>query len=110
MLVLPGALEAGAFDDLDGRRLGVEVTDLEMRWVVEIGDRRITLLGPYAGAEASVRGTATDLLLLVSRLEDAAPRSRLRPCRRRAQHGHRGRLRDQRPRATPRGRPGPDQG
>lgn len=70
-LVLAGPLEAGALDDLDGRRLGVEATDLELRWVVEIGDRRITVLARGAEAESTVRGTATDLLLLASRLEDA---------------------------------------
>jgi predicted lipid carrier protein YhbT len=70
-LVLAGPLKAGALADLTGRRLGVEVTDLEMRWVVEVGDRQIRVLAPDAGAESTVRGTATDLLLLASRLEDA---------------------------------------
>ena len=36
-----------------------------------IGDRRVELLEPATDAEATVRGTATDLLLLSSRLEDA---------------------------------------
>jgi O2-independent ubiquinone biosynthesis accessory factor UbiT len=63
--VLAGPLE------LAGRRLGIEVADLELRWVVEIGYRRITVLAPDADAESTVRGTATDLLLLASRLEDA---------------------------------------
>lgn len=70
-LVLAGPLATGALDDLAGRRLGVEVTDLELRWVVAIGARRIDVLGPDAEAESTVRGTATDLLLLASRLEDA---------------------------------------
>jgi predicted lipid carrier protein YhbT len=70
-LVLAGPLAAGALDDLAGRRLGVEVTDLKMRWVVAIGERRIEVLEPDAGAESTVRGSATDLLLLASRLEDA---------------------------------------
>ena len=69
--VLAGPLEAGALDELAGRRLGIEVADLELRWVVEIGYRRITVLAPDADAESTVRGTATDLLLLASRLEDA---------------------------------------
>lgn len=69
--VLAGPLSAGALDDLAGRCLGVEVTDLELRWVVAIGDRRIEVLGPSAAAESTVRGAATDLLLLASRLEDA---------------------------------------
>ncbi len=70
-LVLAGPLAAGAFDDLAGRRLGVEVTDLGLRWVVAIGTRRIEVLAPGAESESSVRGSATDLLLLASRLEDA---------------------------------------
>lgn len=70
-LVLAGPLEAGSLDDLAGRRLGVEATDLGLRWVVEVADRRITVLPNDADAESTVRGTATDLLLLASRLEDA---------------------------------------
>ena len=34
-------------------------------------NRRIVVLGPHAPAESTVRGSATDLLLLASRLEDA---------------------------------------
>ena len=70
-LVLAGPLAAGAFDYLAGRRLGVEVTDLGLRWVVAIGARRVEVLAPGAESESSVRGSATDLLLLASRLEDA---------------------------------------
>jgi len=70
-LVLAGPLAAGALDDLAGRRLGVEVADLGLRWVVAIGERRIEVLPPDVGAESTVRGSATDLLLLASRLEDA---------------------------------------
>ena len=70
-LVLAGPLAAGALDDVAGRRLGVQVTDLGLRWVVAIGERRIEVLGPDAEAESTVRGSATDLLLLASRLEDA---------------------------------------
>lgn len=70
-LVLAGPLAAGALDDLAGRRLGIEVTDLELRWVVAIGERRIEVLGPDTETESTVRGSITDLLLLASRLEDA---------------------------------------
>lgn len=69
--VLAGPLAAGALDDLAGRRFGVEVTDLGLRWVLAIGERRVDVLAPDAAAESTVRGTATDLLLLASRLEDA---------------------------------------
>lgn len=70
-LVLAGPLAAGSLDDIGGRPLGVEATDLGLRWVVQVADRRITVLAPDAAAESTVRGTATDLLLLASRLEDA---------------------------------------
>jgi predicted lipid carrier protein YhbT len=69
--VLTTPLMAGRLDEFAGRRIGVEVTDLQLRWVVAIGERRVAVLGPGAEAQATVRGTATDLLLLASRLEDA---------------------------------------
>jgi predicted lipid carrier protein YhbT len=69
--VLAAPLAEGRLDECVGRRISVEVTDLGLRWVVAIGDRRIDVLAPGADAEATVRGTATDLLLLSSRLEDA---------------------------------------
>src|SRR5690606_41397881 len=67
--VLAPSLEGGALDFMRGRRLGIEVRDLGLSWVVEL--RGDVLEVVEAGAEASVRGDATDLLLLASRLEDA---------------------------------------
>lgn len=61
-----------AGDDLDfmaGRRLGIHVTDLGLEWVIVSRDGRLVVCDEPA--EASVRGTVTDLLLLASRLEDA---------------------------------------
>ncbi|MHB8310369.1 MAG: ubiquinone anaerobic biosynthesis accessory factor UbiT [Metallibacterium sp.] len=69
--VMAAPLANGAFDDLRGRRLGVEVTDLKLRWVVEIGARDLHVQVPGENPESTVRGSATDLLLLASRLEDA---------------------------------------
>jgi O2-independent ubiquinone biosynthesis accessory factor UbiT len=69
--VLAAPLAEGRLDEFAGRRLGVEVTDLGLRWVVAIGERRIEVLDRAADAEATVRGTVTDLLLLSGRLEDA---------------------------------------
>ena len=69
--VLAAPLADGRFDEFAGRRIGVEVTDLGLRWVVEIGERRVEALDSAVSADATVRGTATDLLLLASRLEDA---------------------------------------
>lgn len=69
--VLAEPLADGRLDEFAGRRIGVEVTDLGLRWVVAIGERRVEVLDSSEMAEATVRGTATDLLLLASRLEDA---------------------------------------
>lgn len=66
---LDAPLADGALDFMRGRRLGIEVTDLALRWVVEMRDGHLRVVD--GTAEATVRGTATDLLLLASRLEDA---------------------------------------
>lgn len=68
---LAGPLAESALDFLHGRRLGIEVSDLGLRWVVTLRDGRLQSFPPDESAEATVRGTATDLLLLASRLEDA---------------------------------------
>lgn len=62
-------LAEGALEFMAGRRLGIEVSDLGIGWVVELQGRRLAVVD--APAEASVRGTATDLLLLAGRREDA---------------------------------------
>ena len=67
--VLAAPIAEGALDFMRGRRLGIDVTDLDLHWVIELRDGHLTASG--AGPEASVRGSATDLLLLASRLEDA---------------------------------------
>lgn len=67
--VLAAPIAAGNLDFMRGRRLGIEVNDLCLRWVIELRDGRLVV--DDGDAEASVRGSATDLLLLASRLEDA---------------------------------------
>lgn len=67
--VLAVPVGEGALDFMAGRRLGIEVSDLGLRWVVELRERQLVVVD--APAEATVRGTATDLLLLAGRLEDA---------------------------------------
>lgn len=67
--VLAAPLQSGALDFMSQRRLGIEVADLGLHWVFELRDER--LCSSDAAAEATVRGSATDLLLLASRLEDA---------------------------------------
>lgn len=67
--LLDKPLRAGDLGFLQGRRIGIEVPDLGLAWVLGLEDGRLRAFeGP---AEASVRGSATDLLLLASRLEDA---------------------------------------
>lgn len=67
--VLAAPLENGALAFLQNRRLGIDVTDLDLHWVVTLDRGRLRAIGQPA--EASVRGSATDLLLLAGRLEDA---------------------------------------
>lgn len=68
---LGAMLKDGALDPLDGRRVGIAVTDLGLQWVLAIGNRRIHVRPGNLDAEATIQGSATDLLLLASRLEDA---------------------------------------
>lgn len=56
-------------DEVAGRRLGITVADLGLEWVFHWQHGRLHAV--QEAAEASVRGSATDLLLLASRLEDA---------------------------------------
>ena len=67
--VLAGPLAAGSLAFLQGRRLGVDVTDLDLHWVIGLSGDRLALVP--GEPDARVRGTATDLLLLAARLEDA---------------------------------------
>lgn len=67
--VLAAPLATDAMDFMHGRRLGIDISDLDLHWVIEGGDGQLRVVD--AIPEASVRGTATDLLLLASRLEDA---------------------------------------
>lgn len=67
--VLKPSLLAGDLDFMQGRRLGIEASDLDFSFVVELHEGRLRTVD--AQPEASVRGSVTDLLLLASRLEDA---------------------------------------
>ena len=67
--LLAAPLCEGQLDFMQGRRLGIEVSDLGLRWVLVLEGERLQATDETA--EATVRGTATDLMLLASRLEDA---------------------------------------
>ncbi|KFL36642.1 ubiquinone anaerobic biosynthesis accessory factor UbiT [Arenimonas donghaensis] len=67
--LLAQPIGVGDLEFMQGRRLGIEVSDLGLAWVLELDGERLRVV--EGEAEASVRGSATDLLLLASRLEDA---------------------------------------
>jgi predicted lipid carrier protein YhbT/chorismate mutase len=67
--VLNAPLREGALDFMRGRRLAIEVSDLRLRWVLELREQGLCVSDDEP--EATVRGSATDLLLLAGRLEDA---------------------------------------
>lgn len=71
MQVLTDAFAGGALADLRGRRIGIEVQDLDQRFVIEVLEQRLVVLDPVAIPECWVRGSLTDLLQLASRSEDA---------------------------------------
>lgn len=67
--LLATPLARGDFDVMAGRRLGIEVCDVGLAWVLTLHEGR---LRPCEGPpDAVVRGTATDLLSLAGRLDDA---------------------------------------
>ncbi len=74
-MALQKALETSLAGDtllpLEGYRIGIEVSDLGLAWVLRVVDGRLEVCAEGEKAEALVRGTATDLLLLAGRLEDA---------------------------------------
>ena len=69
--VLQAPLRAGKLTFLAGHRIAIEVTDLDLRWVLTAQDDRLATCECDAPAEAAVRGHALEFLLLASRLEDA---------------------------------------
>jgi predicted lipid carrier protein YhbT/chorismate mutase len=69
--VLSVPIAQAVLEPLAARRIGIEVSDLGLRWVLCLRDGRMQVCAPGEAAEATVRGTATDLLLLASRREDA---------------------------------------
>jgi O2-independent ubiquinone biosynthesis accessory factor UbiT len=64
-------LQDDRLQPIAGRWVGISVDDLELGWSLSVQDGGIIVEPGLARAEASVHGSATDLLLLASRLEDA---------------------------------------
>ena len=69
--VLQAPLRAGKLAFMADRRIAIEVTDLDLRWVLTEQAGRLDTCEGNAPAEAAVRGRALEFLLLASRLEDA---------------------------------------
>lgn len=67
--VLDVPLQDGTLDFMRGRRLAIEVSDLRLRWVLELEGDRLRVVDTEP--EASVRGSATGQQQQVGRLEDA---------------------------------------
>lgn len=68
--VLAAPQRAGKLAFMRSRRLAIEVTDLDLRWVLEGDEMRMRTCAPGIEAEAAVRGKAIEFLLLASRMED----------------------------------------
>ena len=62
-------LDPDTLEIVRDRRLGIAMDDLGLEWVFAWSNGRLQAC--HAPAEATVRGSATDLALLASRLEDA---------------------------------------
>lgn len=71
MRVLAEPLRQGVLSPLQDRRIGIHVEDLGLHWVLRVDGERLQVCDPGAVAESTVCGSATDLLLLASRREDA---------------------------------------
>ena len=69
--VLQAPLRAGKLAFLADRRIAIEITDLDLRWVLTVRAGCLCTCERNAPAEAAVRGKALEFLLLASRLEDA---------------------------------------
>lgn len=68
--VLAAALQSGKLDFMRDRRLAIEVTDLDLRWVLAGSETGLYVCARDAKAEAAVCGKAIEFLLLASRMED----------------------------------------
>ena len=66
---LADPIRSGELDFLSTRTIGIEATDLGLAWSVGLRDGALQVVDD--AAEASVKGTVTDLMLLASRAEDA---------------------------------------
>lgn len=69
--VMKDALADGELDFLDGRRVGIEVEDIGVRYRLGVNAGRIRGFGDDVQPDASVAGGFKDFMLLAARREDA---------------------------------------
>lgn len=63
------ALAEGELDFLEGRSLGIEISDINLRWITTLQNGRLTV-SRDAEADVWFRGEANDLLLVAARKAD----------------------------------------
>lgn len=68
--VLDAALRDGGLDFLAYRHLALEVSDMRLRRVFTVRDRRLIDCGDRRSAEVAICGNAVELMLLAARRED----------------------------------------
>ena len=69
--VMKDAITDGDLDFLKGRTVGIEISDLGIRYRLGFGAGRIRGFGEGAPADASISGGLHEFLLLAARREDA---------------------------------------
>ncbi|MFW5926555.1 MAG: ubiquinone anaerobic biosynthesis accessory factor UbiT [Wenzhouxiangella sp.] len=62
--------EGGEFDYLEDRKLAIELTDMDIRWVLTARGGRLSAVESSQAAETTIRGRAVAFILLAGRLED----------------------------------------
>lgn len=68
--LLKAFAESGEFDYLENRKLAIELTDMDIRWVVTARQGRLHAVESRETAETAIRGRAVEFVLLASRTED----------------------------------------
>ncbi|QKK01418.1 MAG: SCP2 domain-containing protein [Pseudomonadota bacterium] len=68
--LLGDMVAGGDFAYLSGHRLAIEVSDMDLRWVITSAGHRLETVGEDEPADSTIRGRAVEFILLASRLED----------------------------------------
>lgn len=68
--LLRAFVDSGEFEYLENRCLAVEITDMNLRWVVTARRGKLETVDEHTEADSTIRGRAVEFLLLAGRLED----------------------------------------